>query len=38
MIYNRIAVMRAERRLSRKDLAAAIGVNIPFLFAPTNRV
>ena len=27
MINNRIAVMRAERRLSRKDLAAAIGVN-----------
>ena len=27
MIYNRIAVMRAERRLSRKDLAAAVGVN-----------
>jgi DNA-binding XRE family transcriptional regulator len=27
MIHNRIAVMRAERRLSRKDLAAAIGVN-----------
>jgi DNA-binding XRE family transcriptional regulator len=27
MIFNRIAVMRAERRLSRKDLAAAIGVN-----------
>jgi len=27
MIHNRIPVMRAERRLSRKDLAAAIGVN-----------
>jgi len=27
MIYNRIAVMRTERRLSRKDLAAEIGVN-----------
>ena len=27
MIYNRIAVMRTERRLSRKDLAAEVGVN-----------
>lgn len=27
MIYNRIAVMRAERRISRKDLAAALNVN-----------
>lgn len=26
-IYNRLAVLRAERRLSRHDLAAAVGVN-----------
>ncbi|GEM49370.1 helix-turn-helix transcriptional regulator [Deinococcus cellulosilyticus] len=26
-LYNRIAVLRAERGLSRADLAAAIGVN-----------
>ena len=26
-IYNRLVVLRAERRLSRQDLAAAIGVN-----------
>jgi DNA-binding XRE family transcriptional regulator len=26
-LYNRIAVLRRERRMSRKDLAAAIGVN-----------
>ncbi len=26
-IYNRIAVLRAERGLSRKALAAAVGVN-----------
>ena len=27
MLYNRIAVLREERGMSRKDLAAAIGVN-----------
>lgn len=27
MIYNRIAVLRAERGLSRKELADAVGVN-----------
>jgi DNA-binding XRE family transcriptional regulator len=27
MIYNRIAVLRAERSVSRQDLARAIGVN-----------
>lgn len=26
-LYNRLPVLRAERRLSRKDLAAAVGVN-----------
>ncbi|GBE30558.1 MAG TPA: transcriptional regulator [Bacteroidetes bacterium] len=26
-LYNRIAVLRSERGISRKDLAAAIGVN-----------
>jgi putative transcriptional regulator len=26
-LYNRIAVLRAERRLSRQDLASALGVN-----------
>lgn len=26
-IHNRIAVLRAERGVSRKDLAAAVGVN-----------
>lgn len=28
MLYNRIAVLRSERKLSRADLAAATGVNI----------
>lgn len=27
MIHNRIAVLRAERNLSRKELADAVGVN-----------
>ncbi len=27
MLYNRLAVLRAERNLSRQDLAAAVGVN-----------
>lgn len=27
MIYNRLALFRVERKLSRKDLAAAVGVN-----------
>lgn len=27
VIYNRIAVLRTDRGLSRKDLAAALGVN-----------
>ena len=27
LIYNRIDVLRAERRLSRQELASAIGVN-----------
>ena len=27
MIFNRIAVLRAERQLSRKELAAAVGIN-----------
>jgi putative transcriptional regulator len=27
VVFNRIAVLRAERGLSRKDLAAAVGVN-----------
>lgn len=26
-IYNRIAVLRAERRISRQDLADALGIN-----------
>ncbi len=26
-LYNRIAVLRAERRISRQDLADAVGVN-----------
>ena len=27
LCYNRIAVLRAERHLSRQDMAAALGVN-----------
>ena len=27
MVYNRIAVLRAERNLSRQDLADALGIN-----------
>jgi DNA-binding XRE family transcriptional regulator len=27
VLYNRLAVLRAERNLSRQDLAAAVGVN-----------
>lgn len=27
MVFNRIAVLRAERAISRKELAAAVGVN-----------
>jgi putative transcriptional regulator len=27
MLYNRIAVLRSERSLSRQDLARAVGVN-----------
>ncbi|MFI5260055.1 MAG: helix-turn-helix transcriptional regulator [Candidatus Limnocylindrales bacterium] len=27
VLYNRLAVLRAERSLSRQDLAAAVGVN-----------
>jgi putative transcriptional regulator len=27
VVYNRITVLRAERGLSRKELAAAVGVN-----------
>ena len=27
LIHNRIAVLRAERRLSRQDLADAVGIN-----------
>jgi len=27
VLYNRLAVLRAERGLSRQDLAAAVGVN-----------
>jgi len=27
MVFNRIAVLRAERSTSRKELAAAVGVN-----------
>lgn len=27
VVHNRLAVLRAERGLSRKDLAAAVGVN-----------
>jgi len=27
MVFNRIAVLRAERAVSRKELAAAVGVN-----------
>ncbi|HEY5380905.1 MAG TPA: helix-turn-helix transcriptional regulator [Acidobacteriaceae bacterium] len=28
MLHNRIAVLRSERRLSRADLAVAVGVNV----------
>lgn len=28
MLYNRIAVLRAERKLSRIELAANVGVNV----------
>jgi putative transcriptional regulator len=27
VIFNRIAVLRAERKLSRRELAAAVGIN-----------
>ena len=27
MVFNRISVLRAERAISRKELAAAVGVN-----------
>ena len=27
MVFNRLAVLRADRRVSRKELAAAVGVN-----------
>jgi putative transcriptional regulator len=27
MVLNRIAILRAERKMSRKELAAAVGVN-----------